>query len=188
MTATLVAGISGWHFVVDQPADAIPAPAWAVNPADSAPYYQSAPVDIPAEDDGSLDVSLSRLDDQPGTLGDGDPGQAGSTTVDVYVGTGCGAAASLTPENALRLAEVLREHALRAAGPDGVEVPADRVRVGDELLTPDGWERVEMQDVDGWLDEGHDRAVNLSTIAHDGEEGYRFLIGGPVRIREAVSR
>ncbi|MFY1673655.1 hypothetical protein ACN27G_27475 [Plantactinospora sp. WMMB334] len=96
--------------------------------------------------------------------------------------------ADLSPAHALDFAEQLRDLALTGAGPAGVDLPADRVRVGDELLTSNGWQLVETVDVDGWVETGHAHAVSLGTTVHNGDVGYRYPIGFPVRVRKAVTR
>jgi hypothetical protein len=94
----------------------------------------------------------------------------------------------LTPTHVMDFIEQLRDLAVTGAGAEGIEIPAERVRLGDELLGPNGWDVVEMVDVDGCLIEGHPSAINISTTAHDGESGYRLPLGAPVRVRKAVTR
>ena len=128
---------------------------------------------------GDVEVALSRLDDE-------DDGPE-PTTVDVLIGM---AAAELTPAQALALSEAVRDLALTAAGPEGVEMRADRLRLDDQILTAAGWETVEIHDVDGWLDAKHaDKAVRVNTEAHEeDDDAYRFAAGHTLRVRKVVAQ
>ncbi|MDG4790346.1 hypothetical protein O7626_40825 [Micromonospora sp. WMMD1102] len=168
-------------------APALPEPDWCLwtpctpDRHDGSRMHMSPAVDVPtAAGTGLLDVRLCQLDEET---------EAGQTQVSLNVGRNLGSMADLTPEQALVFIEVVRDHLMTAAGPAGVPMPVERVRLGDELLTPDGnWEVVEIVDVDGWLYEGHPSAVSINTAAHsEDEEHYRYPIGTPVRVRKAVS-
>lgn len=167
----------------------VPEPAWCGNGgmcppdrSDGSTYHMSKPVVVDTiqggtSGNGPLDVALSRLDPENGF---------GRTTVDLAVANE--QTAGMTPEQVLAFIEVLRDHALRAAGSKGVEVPVERVRLDDELLTSDGWQVVEIVDVDGWLIEGHPSAVSINTDVHaEDEQALKFPLGTLVRVRKAVS-
>ncbi|MDQ7905508.1 sigma-70 region 4 domain-containing protein [Phytohabitans sp. ZYX-F-186] len=142
--------------------------------ADGSVYHMGPSVTV-----GDVEVGLSRLDDE-------DTGQ-GAASVDVLIGM---ASAELTPARALALAEVLREQALAAAGAEGVEMRADQLRLDDQILMPDGWETVEIHDVDGWLAPKHaDKAVRVNTEAHEeDEDAYRFAVWHMLRVRKSVAQ
>lgn len=176
--------------------------------ADGHIYHVSAYRDLDGVPD--VDLAVSRLDDE-----DTGPGAA---TVDLFINRTAaeltpaqartlagmlhdhadtldpqppqGFPHMLTPVEALALAEELRERALAAAGPRGVEMPVELVRLGDQILTPNGWETVEIHDVDGWLKpEAARHAVRVNTDAHDeDDQAYRFPIGTTVHARAGGAR
>ncbi|HEY0700269.1 MAG TPA: hypothetical protein VGD43_20995 [Micromonospora sp.] len=152
---------------------------------DGSVFHMSQPVDVPtSEGTGVLDVCLTRLDEES------EPGQV---EVCVNVGADIGRSTHLTPAQTLAYIETLRAHALTAAGPDGVEIPVEQLRLGDELSTPNGWETVEVVLVDGWCCGippvgDHPHEVKVNTDAHENDENaYRYGRGDLVRIR-AVTR
>jgi hypothetical protein len=176
--------------------------------ADGHVYHVSAYRDLDGVPD--VDIAVSRLDDE-----DTGPGTA---TVDLFVNRTAadltpaqaralagmlhdhadtldpqpppGLPHMLTAVQALALAEELRERALLAARPRGVEMPVELVRLGDQILTPDGWETVEIHDVDGWLKpEVAHHAVRVNTDTHtEDDQAYRYPIGTAVRVRAGGAR
>lgn len=90
---------------------------------------------------------------------------------------------SLAPTVALNLAWEAREAALVAAWPDGVEIAVTDLRLGDEILTPFGWQAVEYVFVDGWVDP-NGRAVAVAvTITEKDEDALGFPLHGKVMAR-----
>jgi hypothetical protein len=145
----------------------------------------SPAVDVPTDDGtGLLDVRLIQLDDE---------NETGTALVSINAGTGLGRNADLTPEQALVLIEVLREHILRAAGPAGVEMPIERVRLGDEIQTANGWDAVEVLMVDGWCcgippKPEHLCHVRINTEAHDDDDqAHDYALGDMVRVRAVAA-
>lgn len=167
------------------------APEWCPNEclpdqSDGSVFHMSTPQELAtAGDKVILDVCLTRIDDEDDGPGD--------TTV--TLSTGFDADADLSPEQALQLVEILREHAVRAAGSKGVEMPVERLRLGDEIRTKDGWEVVEVIMVDGWCcgippQPGHLHPVKVSTNGHDEDDvdpEYRYDMGDLVRVRRVTA-
>lgn len=139
-------------------------------------------INVDRPGDGHPGVSLSRIDDEPG--------QPGDTSIDLLIGTKAGA--SLTPGQALAMAELLRAQALTAASTAGVDMPVERLRLGDEFLSPDGWQAVELVDVDGWCcgvppEPDHAHLVRVATDAHEiDEQAWEYDAGTLVQVRRAV--
>ena len=144
-------------------------------------FHLSAPTYTPTADGPEqLDVSLMR-DDLDG------PGDA-HVGVNVSRSALGGACADLTPAQVIDFMATLRRLALTAAGPDGLPMPAEQVQIGDQIRVGDGWETVKGVMVDGWLEEGHPRAVAIDTDAHDPDSGddYRYPLGYPVMVRQGA--
>lgn len=171
------------------PHPAGPCPPWCPNGclpdgSDGSRLHMSAPRPVAHVAGDAPDVSLSRLDPEDGE---------GQTLVSLFLGDR--AHADMTPDQALLLAELFREDALRAAGTKGVEMPVERLRLGDEIRTKDGWEVVEVIMVDGWCcgippRPGHLHPVKVSTNGHDEDDvdpEYRYDMGDLVRVRRVVS-
>lgn len=169
-----------------------PEPAWCRHEqcvpdrADGSVFHMSAPEDVPTDGGtGLLDLALCRIDDE-------DDG-TGETTVSLNAGPGGGKSVELTAAQALHLSELLRGYALRAAGPAGVEMPVDRVRLGDEIQVADGWEVAEVVMVDGWCcgtgpKPGHRHQVQVATDAHsDDDQAHEYAQGDAVRVRAVGS-
>ncbi|MGW1057647.1 DUF6907 domain-containing protein [Micromonospora rubida] len=170
-----------------------PCPPWCpagtceADKADGSVFHMSDRTDVPAGDGGDLvDVALCRLDDEDAT---------GEATVNVHVGSGAGIgrAADFTPGQALAFVETLRAHALTAAGPDGLDMPVEQVRLGEQIHVAGRWETVELLTVDGWCcgtppTPGHRVRVLVGTDAHDDDaDAYEYAQGDLVRVRQAVA-
>ncbi|MEU7843971.1 hypothetical protein AB0B39_23760 [Micromonospora sp. NPDC049114] len=90
----------------------------------------------------------------------------------------------MTPAEAMAFIEDIRDEALHAAWPDGVEIPACRVQVGDQILSPHGWEEVDGVEVDGWAGPFSDDAVSIATTRHEqADDAYPFRLSTPVKVR-----
>ena len=130
-----------------------------------------------ANSDGPFDLSLSRLDREDAT---------GATTVDLAIA--CDRTVGMTPGQALVFAEQVRAHALTAAGPDGVDMPVELVRLGEQVRVDGRWETVETLFADGWccgrpVNPDHRPLVQVCTGVHDDDDGHQFAAGDLVRVR-----
>lgn len=145
-------------------------------------FHMSRPTYTPTADQAeTLDVSLNRDDtDSPG------PTQVAVVVSADATGT---AAADLTPAQVVELMTLLRERALTAAGPDGIPVPVEQVRLGDQIRVGDQWETVETLMVDGWCCgqppmPGHRWAVYVGTNAIDDDnDAHQYGHGDLVQVR-----
>ncbi|MEV2236724.1 hypothetical protein [Micromonospora sp. NPDC049891] len=163
-------------------------PPWCPPPAcepdrhDGSVFHMSQPVMVDAVNDGAtatnlLDVAVSRIDDDT-------PGQ---TTVDLAVAMD--RTVGMTPEQTLAFIEILRQHALTAAGPDGLPMPVEQVRVGEQIRIDGGWETVELVTVDGWccgqpMVPGHACRVLVGTdTTPDDNDAHTFDLGDIVQVR-----
>jgi hypothetical protein len=142
----------------------------------SAPTYAATPSETE-----QLDVSLMRDDlDGPGD---------NRVLVNITTVGRTGVCVDLTPAGVIDFMATLRRFALTAAGPDGMPMPVEQVQIGDQIRVGDRWETVKGVMVDGWLEEGHPRAVAIDTDAHDPDSGddYRYPLGAPLIVRQAVT-
>ncbi|BCJ65079.1 RNA polymerase sigma factor [Polymorphospora rubra] len=155
---------------------------------DGSTYHMSAHRVIEIDRPGgghAPGVGISRLVEEDGSA---------ANWIDVSVGDHCGT--GMTSAQALELAAYLREDALRAAGADGVDMPAGRLQVGDQIRTADGWQTVEVVHLDGWCcgipmkaDHVGDHRVSVCTDAHDDDnDAHLFDSDEVVRVRQAVRR
>jgi hypothetical protein len=88
------------------------------------------------------------------------------------------------PAHLLAVADTLRAAALQSAGTAGVDMPAELVRLGDQIHTADGWQQVDGIEVDGWGRHGQPDAVRIGTIAHQYADDFQpFPLGHPVKVR-----
>lgn len=119
-----------------------------------------------------IDMFLDRLDE--------DDDQPGVTAVVIGLARDT---AELTPADALRVAALLTRHAFLAAG--SLDVPADRVRVGDQIERIPG----EWQPVTCVLQDAYRREVAIYTAnpqpGCDDLEILRSALDAPVTIRRA---
>ena len=167
-------------------ATAAPCPPWCGWEKCDHDYHLSRPTYTPVTGRGEkLDVSLV-LDevDMPDTV------TVGVTVSAIGPST---ATADLTPAQTLAFIETLRQHALTAAGPDGMEMPVEQVRIGDQIKIGDRWETVELVTLDGWCCgqpavPGHAHRVQVGTNATpDDNDTHDFDMGDVVTVRQAVA-
>lgn len=158
-----------------EPAQESPCPPWCGGcnlEADGVRYHLSHGTPFDFDEGEQPELCFSRLDD------DGQPG-----TVMIELCLGLKANASLTPAQALALAERLREQAISAAGAEGVELPVEQARLGEEILTADnGWQPVESVLLDGTADHA---AIYTSDNDYT---GHGFTTGDGIRVRKAVTQ
>jgi hypothetical protein len=119
--------------------------------------------------DASIDVFIDQCDD---------PGEPGEPTIGLLVGMDGGL--SLTTGQALNLAAVLLGHAFRMAAAE-LSVPAQDVRLGDEIHTPEGW-----QVVTGLIHDGKRAEVAIYTV-HDEDPAARYDLAERVLVRREVT-
>lgn len=124
-----------------------------------------------------VEVQVSRFDTTTGT---------GDATVDLYAEPTD--ACTMTPAQARQVAAALLNAADLADGGSPAEVPplAQHLRVGDHLLTPDGWQRVI-----GVMVFENSNHVAVFTPEQDGDtDGWRYTLTDTVtaRLLPGVSR
>ncbi len=82
----------------------------------------------------------------------------------------------------LAVAEHARERALRAAWPNGVDIPAQRVRAGDQMLRRRRWELVDELHIDATVPRSDSVAVYTNHMGSD-DAPYPYPLDAPVRVR-----
>ncbi|SCL17798.1 hypothetical protein GA0070616_1361 [Micromonospora nigra] len=92
------------------------------------------------------------------------------------------------PAYVLTVAEKLRAQALDAAGPAGVDMPAELVRLADHIAVGGDWQQVDGIEVDGWAQPGQPDAVRIGTSTHQyADDFHPFRIGEPVKVRRTTT-
>lgn len=172
-------------------ASTIPCPVWCdgncdnwTDNGDADRYHSSGFTTIKAVEQvtgqSGIDVSTTRLDTPAG------PGEA-----QVHLLTGTDRVANddwaLTPTDARQLAAALLNAADLADAPPNGELStlAQHIRIGDDLLTPDGWQSVYMTMIDG-----HSLTAAAFTAERNDTDtdGWQYTFGDRVRVRRAVTR
>jgi len=89
----------------------------------------------------------------------------------------------MTPAEALAFIEVVRDEALRAAWPDGVDLPVRLLQTGDQILTESGWETVDELHIDNTAPHRHDAVSVFTTRLGDNEGPDRHHREALIRVR-----
>lgn len=77
----------------------------------------------------------------------------------------------------------LREQALQAAWPDGVDLPARLLQTGDQALTAHGWELVDELHVDATAPHRTDSVAVYTTGMDSDTDPYPHHLDAPIRVR-----
>jgi hypothetical protein len=85
--------------------------------------------------------------------------------------------------DAVAVAELFRSRVMTAAGADGVEMPVELARLGEEILTPDGWQRIETLLID---EPANHVGVYTPERENEIEERWNFEPGDRVKVRMAA--